>query len=182
MRKELCALQGTPVDSAATRASVVKFDMRLTVIAEAESWLGTPYHHMARLKGVGCDCLTLLVAVYHAAGVIPAIEIPYYPPDWHLHRSSERYMEGLLAHASEVETPDPGDVALFKFGRCFAHGTIVTQWPRLIHAWNGSGVVRGEAHQPLFAGRAMRFFTPFEKNSPRRQQDSERNSCAHSAF
>ena len=84
---------------------------RRRVIAEAESWLGTPYHHMGRLKGVGCDCLTLLAGVYHASGVIPALDIPFYPPDWHLHRSVERYLEGLVGHACEVDGAKPGDVA-----------------------------------------------------------------------
>ena len=27
------------------------------IIAEARSWLGTPWHHQASLKGVGCDCI-----------------------------------------------------------------------------------------------------------------------------
>ena len=139
---------------------------RLLVLAAAEAWLGTPYHHMGRLKGVGCDCLTLLVAVYHEADVVPAVEIPFYPPDWHLHRSAERYMEGLRRYAREVdpelgEGPQPGDAALFQFGRCFAHGVIVTGWPRVIHAWNGLGVVRGDATKPDLCGRAVRFFDPF---------------------
>ena len=30
---------------------------RLAVVAEAESWLGTPYHHEARIKGHGVDCV-----------------------------------------------------------------------------------------------------------------------------
>jgi NlpC/P60 family putative phage cell wall peptidase len=110
---------------------------RAAVVAEAESWLGTPYHHMARLKGVGCDCLTLLAAVYEAAGVVPVIEIPFYPPDWHLHRGVERYMDGLLAYAHEVDAPAPGDVALFRFGRCFSHGAIVVEWPRICLACRG---------------------------------------------
>jgi NlpC/P60 family putative phage cell wall peptidase len=149
-----CAPYGLGNDRALMRG-------REAVIGEAESWLGTPYHHMARLKGVGCDCLTLLIAVYHAADVIPAIEIPYYPPDWHLHRGVERYMDGLLDHAREIEAPEPGDVALFKFGRCFAHGAIVTEWPRLIHAWNGLGVCRGNGNKPPLSERAVRYFSPF---------------------
>ena len=31
--------------------------IRETIIAEARAWIGTPYHHQAALKGVGCDCL-----------------------------------------------------------------------------------------------------------------------------
>jgi NlpC/P60 family putative phage cell wall peptidase len=138
-------------------------DLRCAVIASAEAWLGTPYHHAARLKGVGCDCLTLLAEVYHAAGIIPLIELPYYPPDWHLHRGVERYMDGLRDHAHEIvgAQPAPGDVALFRFGRCFSHGAIVTEWPLLIHAWHVGGVMRGDATQALLAGRAVRFFSPF---------------------
>lgn len=134
---------------------------RLAVVTEAEAWLGTPYHHMGRLRGVGCDCLTLLAEVYAAAGVIPTIDIPYYPPDWHLHRGVERYMNGLLELAEPADLPGAGDVALFRFGRCFSHGAIVTQWPRLIHAWHAGGVMHGDATQPLLGGRAARFFSPF---------------------
>lgn len=135
--------------------------LREAVIAEARSWLRTPYHHMGRVKGAGVDCLTLLAEVYHAAGVIPAIEIPYYPPDWHLHRSEERYLAGLTAYAREITPPAPGDIALFKFGRCFAHGVIVTEWPAVIHAWHHLGVVESSADQGQLAGRPVRFFSPF---------------------
>jgi NlpC/P60 family putative phage cell wall peptidase len=140
-------------------------ERRLAVLRAAESWLGTPYHHMGRLKGVGCDCLTLLAEVYHEAGVIGPPDIPHYPPDWHLHRGVERYLDGLVRYASEVGTPRPGDVALFRFGRCFSHGAIVTEWPELIHAWHAGGVMRGNAAQPLLARRAARFFSPFGDRS-----------------
>ena len=33
-------------------------------VASARGWLGTPYHHQASLKGVGCDCLGLLRGVW----------------------------------------------------------------------------------------------------------------------
>jgi cell wall-associated NlpC family hydrolase len=167
---------------------------RAAVLAEVRSWLGTPYHHMGRLKGVGCDCVTLLAEVYHAAGVLPAIEIPLYPPDWHLHRSAERYLDGLLKYAPEIgpaaglpvsargtrtggagnvsaspcwgrdkegDIPRAGDVALFRFGRCFSHGAIIVDWPVVIHAWHTGGVLMTDARQPLLSGRTVRFFDPF---------------------
>jgi NlpC/P60 family putative phage cell wall peptidase len=144
------------------------WDARAAVIAEASEWIGTPYRHAQRVKGKegGVDCLTLLAEVYERAGIVGHVEIPFYPMDWHLHRSAERYMDGLLRHACEVDPstdsgPQPGDVALFRFGRCFAHGGIVTAWPRLIHAWNGAGVVPVDADQPLLGGRPRRFFSPF---------------------
>ncbi len=111
---------------------------RAAILAEARSWLGTPYHHEARVKGAGVDCAQLLYAVYRHAGRIPAFDIPHYPPDWHLHRDTERYLGFVLDHAVEIAGPPlPGDIAIWKFGRCFSHGAIVLEWPRIIHAYVG---------------------------------------------
>jgi cell wall-associated NlpC family hydrolase len=141
---------------------------RAAVIREAAGWIGTPYRHMGRIKGPkgGCDCLTLLAEVYERAGIVAHLEIPFYPMDWHLHRGAERYLDGLMQFAREVAAPEPGDAVLFRFGRCFAHGGIVTQWPMLIHSWNGMGVVPVDSGQPLLGGRPTRFFDPFAIASP----------------
>ena len=39
------------------------------VLTEARSWMGTPWHHQARLKGVGVDCIGLVVGVCSALGL-----------------------------------------------------------------------------------------------------------------
>jgi cell wall-associated NlpC family hydrolase len=136
---------------------------RAAVIAAAESWRSTPFHHAAKVKGAGVDCLRFLEATYLEAGIVDKIDIPYYPSDWHLHRDAERYMEGLLQYAREIEGPPlPGDVALFRFGRCYSHGAIVVAWPRLIHAYWSLGVVWGSAELVPLRGRPVRFFSPFE--------------------
>ena len=71
---------------------------RAAVVTEAKTWIGTPFHHAARVKGAGVDCLMLLAEVYERAGVTAGrINPPFYVPDWHLHRDAERYMEGLCA-------------------------------------------------------------------------------------
>jgi NlpC/P60 family putative phage cell wall peptidase len=135
---------------------------RSQVIAEAKSWLGTPYHHMGRVRGGGTDCLMLLAEVFASAGIIPRVEVPFYSQDWHLHRDAERYLDGLVRYAREISgPPEPGDVAVFRFGRCFSHGAIVVSWPRLIHAWWNAGVVYADADQPPLTGRAARFFDPY---------------------
>jgi cell wall-associated NlpC family hydrolase len=91
---------------------------------------------MGRVRGVGADCLTLLAEVYEQAGLVPHIEVPYYPQQFMLHNGAERYLEGLLQYAVEVEgPPKPGDIALWKFGRCFSHAAIVVQWPLVVHAY-----------------------------------------------
>ena len=139
---------------------------RSQVIAEAVTWLGTPYHHMGRVRGGGTDCLMLLAEIFASAGVIPRIEVPFYPQDWHLHRDAERYLNGLVQYAREIAgPPQPGDVAVFKFGRCFSHGAIVVAWPRLIHAWWNAGVVYADADQPPLTGRPATFFDPYPPSS-----------------
>jgi cell wall-associated NlpC family hydrolase len=67
----------------------------------------------------------------------------------------------LLRYARPVAAPEPGDIALFRFGRTYSHGAIVTEWPRLIHAYWSIGVVWGDSTLFPLAGRAVRFFTPF---------------------
>jgi cell wall-associated NlpC family hydrolase len=124
---------------------------RSRIITVARSWLGTPYHTGGRLKGAGVDCLTLLVEVFAEAGVVPRIDVPYYPHDWHLHHGEERYQKGLLRYAREIDTvPEPGDIALWKFGRCFSHGAIVMNWPIIIHAYVGRACTLDDAEAALW--------------------------------
>jgi NlpC/P60 family putative phage cell wall peptidase len=110
------------------------------IIAEAQSWRRTPYHHRARVKGAGADCVTFLAAVYEAVGLLPHIEFPYYPPDWNLHRDEERYLLGLLDYAVLVSETLPGDVVMFQMGRTISHGGIWVGPDRFIHCWNPGGV------------------------------------------
>ena len=137
--------------------------LRAAVLREAETWLGTPYHHAARIKGAGVDCLTLLAEVYAAAGVIePVAEIPFYRLDFMRHQTDETYLNGLLAHGHEVAAPLPADVVLYKWGRVFSHGAIVVAWPRIIHASpSRSGVIWADGTQGRLAGHQMKFISPF---------------------
>jgi cell wall-associated NlpC family hydrolase len=137
---------------------------REAVVAEARQWLRTPYHHMGRVKGAGVDCATLLAEIYARAGVVSPVAIPFYPPDWHLHREAERYLGFVLEHAQELSPPSltlplkgggdswsgglaplPADIALWRFGRCFSHGAIVIDWPVVIHAYAGKGCILEDA-------------------------------------
>ena len=117
-------------------------EARQRVVEIARSFLGTKYHHLGRVKGVGVDCATLLAEVYEEAGLIPHVELPYYSPQWHLHRDAERYLSFVTEYASEVPGPPlPGDVVLWRFGRTFSHGAIVIEWPMIIHAYLNQSVV-----------------------------------------
>ncbi len=88
------------------------------IIAEAESWLGTPYHHQAGEKHIGADCLGLVRGIYAAIYGTPAQTPPPYarhvldeaqPMDESLHRAAKKYL-------CEVEkaAPRPANVLLFR--------------------------------------------------------------------
>ena len=130
---------------------------RLGVVRAALDWLGTPYHPHARVKGAGCDCATLLAEVYEAASVRERVVLGYYSPQWHLHQDEDLYLQRLggYAHrAPESHAPLPGDIALFQFGRSPSHGAIVLDWPLVIHAYIGKGVVIEEVDKsPLIIAK-----------------------------
>ena len=120
-------------------------------VAEAKTWLNTPYHHMGKIKGVGVDCGQFLIAVFENIGHLKPGEVNpgYYPPDWHLHRDEERYLGWIKSRCRKVTEAEPGDIALFKFGRCVSHGGIVIAWPRIIHAYLDYGVIISSIDEPL---------------------------------
>jgi hypothetical protein len=104
-------------------------EQRTAVVAEARSWLRTPYRNQAFVKGLGVDCGFLLIEVYAACGLIERFDPRPYSDHWHLHRSEERYLGWVERFAHPVAQPGPGDVVLWRLGRCFSHGGIVTEWP-----------------------------------------------------
>jgi cell wall-associated NlpC family hydrolase len=124
-------------------------------VAEAKTWLNTPYHHMGKIKGVGVDCGQFLIAVFENIGYLQKGEIQpgYYPPDWHLHRDEERYLGWVKSRCREVPEAQPGDIAIFRFGRCVSHGGIVLLWPQIIHAYLDYGVLISSVDEPLLTDK-----------------------------
>lgn len=128
-------------------------------VAEAMTWLGTPYHHQGRIKGVGVDCGTLICEVYEKVGLIPHIIIPLdHPLDWHLHQSEEFYLKQVQKWCYEVEEPQPGDIALYHFGKCISHGAIVVEWPMIIHANLKCGAILQDGTKGSLACHLAGFF------------------------
>lgn len=134
--------------------------IRQKVVAEAVSWLNTPYHPRGRLKGVGVDCAMLLAEVYERAGVIPHVEPGFYSQQFGLHRSEEVFERFVLEHGVPVDEPEPGDVVLFKYGRCFSHGGILISPIRFVHAVLASKrVCYGDLSDVEVSDRERRFYT-----------------------
>jgi cell wall-associated NlpC family hydrolase len=131
------------------------------IVRIAREYIRTPYHWWGQIKGVGVDCLTLVYMVYRDAGLIPELELPHYSQQWHLHRSEELYLNGVLQWTHEIpDNPLPGDIVLYRIGRCFAHGGIVSRWPEIIHAdENAKVVMPADGTSGFLADRPHRFFS-----------------------
>jgi cell wall-associated NlpC family hydrolase len=136
-------------------------EQRLAVITEAKSWLGTPYHHRSRLRGVGVDCGTFCIEVYGRVGLLQ-VALPEYSEDWMKHRTDPILMRVIREYFDPVLAPETGDLALFKIGREVSHATIILDWPSVIHCSRPSGVITANAVRDIdidrhrFAG----YFTP----------------------
>jgi cell wall-associated NlpC family hydrolase len=130
------------------------------VVAEAGTWLRTPYHHRARVKGAGVDCAQILIGVYGAVGLVEPFDTGDYPMDWMNHRDEERYLGWIERFGWRVEAPKPGDIAVWRFGRTFSHGAVVVEWPRIIHANRRDGMVSyGDASSGDLAQREVLFYS-----------------------
>lgn len=107
------------------------------IVAAARGWVGTPYRHQAALKGVGCDCLGLLIGVWRELGG-EADAVPPYTPDWAEALGRETFAEGLREHLTEIDLSEAreGDLVLFRWRNHLPakHGAILVARDRMVHA------------------------------------------------
>lgn len=133
------------------------------IIEEAKRWIGAVWHHAACVPYVAADCGMILIDIYEKCGLLPQRpNVDMYPRDWALHRDEERYLGVCQAHMQEVDAPLPGDIAVWKIGRCFSHGAIVVDWPMIIHADVVDGVVFADASTGHLSAREVKFFSLFD--------------------
>ena len=113
------------------------------VIAEAMSWLGTPYRHQGSTRGVGCDCLGLIRGIWRALVGPEPESAGSYAPDW-AEAGADRLMLAARRHLIDRggATPRPGDVILFRWRPHMPakHAGIMLGDDRFIHAYQGASV------------------------------------------
>jgi len=127
---------------------------RSDIVAAARSWVGTPYHHQASLKGVGCDCLGLIRGVWRELRGPEPEAMPAYTKDWNEAQGAEELLaaaERHLLRVTRVEEAAIGDVVVFRIrtpGPAKHAGILVDdgraqvaqQGLRMVHAQEGVGV------------------------------------------
>jgi cell wall-associated NlpC family hydrolase len=138
---------------------------RARIVAEAKSWIGTPYKGWSRLKRHGVDCGQLLAGVFINTGHLPAdLELPKdYSLQVAQHKEDTAYVEKVEEFMREIPESEvgPGDVVVYKLGLAFAHAGFVVYWPdTIIHAMAHHGVTyaHGRNH-PRLRKTTLKFFT-----------------------
>lgn len=109
--------------------------MRAKVVEEARTWIHTPYHHAADVKGHGVDCAMLLVAVYTTCKFVESVDPRPYPQFWYLHRDEERYLGWIEKFCHKTATAQTADIAVYRFGRTASHASIIIDDDYMIHAY-----------------------------------------------
>ena len=103
------------------------------IVAQARTWLGTPFHHQARLKGKGCDCLGLIVGVVDELELKDknGVRLAAYDEVTYSREPDGAYLTqkltGLLAEIPFDEAR-AGDLALFKVRENPQHLAILSNY------------------------------------------------------
>ena len=106
---------------------------RAQIVTEAREWLGTPYHHQGRLKGIGSDCVGILIGIAAALG-LPYEDVTNYSPN----PMPEQFKAELASLMDPIPVEDAllGDVYTFYGNREQHVGIIVQTDPaKIVHVW-----------------------------------------------
>jgi NlpC/P60 family putative phage cell wall peptidase len=106
--------------------------------------VGTPYHHQASIKGVGCDCLGLIRGLWRELLGDEPETLPAYTRDWGDVTGSEPLLAVARRHLlplASVDLARPGDMLVFRMQAGVAkHAGVLTDDEHFIHAVEELGV------------------------------------------
>ncbi len=106
------------------------------IVAEARRWIGTPWRHQARLRGIGVDCGGLVVGVGQALG----LPVQDHPPGYARLPDGVSLRSCVEAQCRRIPALEPGAVLLMRWEADPQHLAIVSTNPEgfgMIHAWAG---------------------------------------------
>ena len=138
---------------------------RAAIVAEARSWIGTPYRHQASCKGAGCDCLGLVRGVWRRLYGAEPEAAPPYTPDWAEQSAAETLRDAAARHLDPVEPKESfraGDVLIFRFRESAPakHAAIASGPASIIHAYDRHAVMESALPEPWLRRLAFAFRFP----------------------
>ena len=104
---------------------------RSEFVAEARTWLDTPFRAQGRIKGVGVDCGGLLVCTAKAFG-LTQFDVTGYK--LRIGAALAGYCDDHMRHIP-LDRADAADVLLFAWNGKPSHIAILTDREHMIHAY-----------------------------------------------
>lgn len=107
------------------------------MITEMRTWIGTPFVHQGRVKGVGCDCAAIPVMAGRFLGGSYHSPTDYsrLPTQGRLVAIVRKQMRQIPKHQRQ-----PGDIIIFTMTRAPQHLALVTD-KGILHADQANGKV-----------------------------------------
>ena len=129
------------------------------IVKATRSWIGTPYHDQASVRGVGCDCLGLLRGVWRDVVGPEPMPVPPYSRDWGEAGPVEVLAEAARAAMVELDIADArtGDIILFRM-----RADAIAKHCGILSGQGRSGCSHrcGRSHR---SGRTRRFIHAYER-------------------
>lgn len=141
-------------------------DARARLVECARAWIGTPYAHQQRLRGVAVDCVGLVIG----AGLEARVLATWSEEAWSEHRAygrwpNPRHMSRAIARfLRPSEGAEPGNVAFMGWrGDLPMHLAIIGRAPdgrlTMIHAHSNSGRVVEHGFDAEWPGRVVSWWS-----------------------
>lgn len=131
-------------------AAIADIVTRSDIVAEARSWIDTPYRHQASLKGAGADCLGLIRGVYRTFCGPEKDPVTPYSPNWAEETGQETLRDAARRHLVEIEAVPFRDGTLLQEGDVILirvkdrgpakHAAIASGPDTIIHAYDRHAV------------------------------------------
>lgn len=109
------------------------------MVVAARGWIGTPFRHMGKTKGIEADCVGLILGAGREAGVLD-----YQPRAYHVNIDCDylgRCLRDVARPLTPAEPSEAGDLLQFTVGDQPQHLGIFTGEGTFLHAWETAGVV-----------------------------------------
>lgn len=141
------------------------------IVAEARSWVGTPYIHQQRLKGAGVDCVGLILGVGRALDLIdPALDAQFWarfggytrtPNPAKMRQGVELYLDSL--NLPRTAAPPDGAVGWFEWREDLPmHLAVMATFEgrrTMIHSYKGAARCVEHGFDAVWAGRVNSWWT-----------------------
>lgn len=122
------------------------------IVRAAREWIGTPFHHQARVRGAGVDCIGLLMGVAKDSGRGRYDFVAYERSP-----NPKVLMTEVNQYLTQTREMREGSVLLFRILKDPQHFAIYTGAERntIIHAYSTAGKVIEEPYDSIWQRRLL---------------------------